>query len=354
MPSISIGPRGAAVFLALGAASCRPEFDEQASLVTGPVVLAVQAEPAEALPLQGVALEALYVDASGPRSGADLDWAFCIARKPLTDLGTIAPACLSPEGESLVPLGRGAGVDGPMPTDACRLFGPDLPPPLPDEPTGRRVDPDPSGGFYQPVRLAVQGLLGYVVGTARIRCGLADATAEQSIEYQERYRTNVNPSVASLAIVRSEAREVIAPDGDEADASVAVKRGEKIVLEAAWPGCAEEPACGDGVCTIDEEASACPEDCTIPVGCPGAERYLLFDPERRGFAEKREAITVSWYATGGAFASDRTGRDGDDERRTSENAWTAPDAEGETRLWIVLRDDRGGVGWQSYRVRVRP
>jgi hypothetical protein len=58
--------------------------------------------------------------------------------------------------------------------------------------------------------------------------------------------------------------------------------------------------CGDGVCDIDEELEACAADCKAPVGCGGSERYLWFDPEARAC------------------------------------------------------DDRGGVGWQRYRIVVGP
>ena len=36
------------------------------------------------------------------------------------------------------------------------------------------------------------------------------------------------------------------------------------------------------------------------------------------------------------------------------NAWTAPSDPGLVRLWVVLRDDRGGVGWAEYLIQVDP
>ena len=57
---------------------------------------------------------------------------------------------------------------------------------------------------------------------------------------------------------------------------------------------------------------------------------------------------VSWFATGGSFDLDRTGRDGSDVTTTSDNGWTAPSSGTAVHLWIVLRDDRGGVGWAGY------
>jgi hypothetical protein len=81
--------------------------------------------------------------------------------------------------------------------------------------------------------------------------------------------------------------------------------------------------------------------------------YVYFDPITRKLRDRREAMRVSWFASAGEFEHDRTGRsevDADDAE--SENVWVAPDAEGDVRVWVVLRDDRGGVGWGSYTLRV--
>ena len=67
---------------------------------------------------------------------------------------------------------------------------------------------------------------------------------------------------------------------------------------------------------------------------------------------RREAIRVSWFATAGKFDVDRTDRSADDTTATSSNTWTPPAHAGDVHLWIVLRDDRGGSGWQSYRISV--
>jgi hypothetical protein len=38
--------------------------------------------------------------------------------------------------------------------------------------------------------------------------------------------------------------------------------------------------------------------------------------------------------------------------RESDNAFTAPTRAGDVRVWIVLRDERGGVAWRALRLRV--
>jgi hypothetical protein len=45
---------------------------------------------------------------------------------------------------------------------------------------------------------------------------------------------------------------------------------------------------------------------------------------------------------------------GDDDVATPiTNGWTAPTSPAELRLWVVLRDSRGGGGWGSYAVEVK-
>ena len=62
---------------------------------------------------------------------------------------------------------------------------------------------------------------------------------------------------------------------------------------------------------------------------------------------------MSWYATAGKLLEERSGRaEGDPDGVDATNRFTAPNAPGEVLLWLVLRDDRGGVGWQTYRVAI--
>jgi hypothetical protein len=341
-------------FLALTGASlalgCVPEFNDRTFLVSGPTLLAITSTPAEAAPSSLVTLSALYVDAKGDRSAA-LSWAFCIARKALTDQGTVSPDCLASSGPSLVPVGNGPRATGPLPADGCRLFGPDRPDVTNGE-AGRPVDPDPTGGFYQPARLLVRdGVATTSIGATRIACGIGGASADVAADFATRYRMNRAPAIDTLTLAHGDGTmETILP---EEAAGATVTRGEQVTLRAAWASCPTTPVCGDGICGIDETQASCPADCTTPMGCTGSEQYLVFDPVARTLATHREAVRVAWYATGGALAEDTSGR-GEDEADTAslDNAWTAPATPGEVRLWLVSRDDRGGVGWQSYRVNV--
>jgi hypothetical protein len=220
------------------------------------------------------------------------------------------------------------------------------------QPAGRPVDPDATGGFYQPVQLVVRdGGAATSFGATRIACGVGSAPASVVTDFTTRYRMNRAPAVDTLTL--EHANGTSEPVPKDAAAGATVSRGEQVTLHATWVACPTTPVCGDGICGIDETATSCPKDCDAPVGCTGSEQYLVFDPEARALATHREAIRIAWYATGGLLADDTSGQDeAHADTPSLDNAWTAPATAGETLLWLVIRDDRGGVGWESYMVRV--
>ena len=336
------------VLVVIGA--CKPNIDQTVSLVGGPRVLAVRSDPAEAAPKTQVAYTALVVDDTGDVSGAGVDWAFCEARKPLAQLGPVSPQCLQATGDALVPIGDGLQVSAPIPDVACRQFGPETPESMPGQPSGRPVDPDTTGGYYQPLRVLATTAGGDVTGIAetRLSCGLAGASADQSAAFNARYRANVNPIVDSLVVVGG---ATWTPDTGGATNVVAA--GQKFTLRVAWATCPVFDVCGDGICGPDETMSGCPGDCTKPAGCTGAERYVSFDLASQTVVDQREGMHVAWFATAGGFDVDTTGRDASDTTSSSDDGWVAPSQPGTVHLWVVLRDDRGGTGWAGYVVDVQ-
>jgi hypothetical protein len=81
---------------------------------------------------------------------------------------------------------------------------------------------------------------------------------------------------------------------------------------------------------------------------------VLYDLPTRQLVERREAMRLSWFATAGSFANDSTGRSPEEYPAVDTgNDWTAPTAVAEVLLWIVLRDSRGGVAWNGYRLSVQ-
>jgi hypothetical protein len=351
----------AGVVTAVAAAGCKPNLNDTVSIVTGPQILAAQSDPAEAPPGKPVRYTALYVGAGGAITTGAVDWAFCDARKPLAELEPVSPRCLEPTGDWFVPIGIGDSTSGNVPADACRQFGPDVPQPQPGQPPGRPVDPDPTGGYYQPVRVRAAGANGNVIDVVetRLTCSLASAAADVAATFAQRYHANTNPRTASFGPLG--AMPWAASDAGTTHVNRAAA-GKRIEVEVAWDSCPSTDSCGDGVCGPEETALACPlcdadivtcpSDCSAAAGCTGAERYVALDVVSGALVDRREALSVAWYATGGSFDVDRTGRDAADLAVTSDNGWTAPSQPGTVTMWIVLRDDRGGVSWTTYTVQV--
>lgn len=333
--------------------ACKPNLEGRPSLVDGDRVLAVRSIPAEAKGSAKVMYEALYVGTDGALDPMALDWALCDERKPLATSGPVATSCLVKTGKALTPLDSGPQPEVMLSADVCRQFGPIAPAPKPHEPASRPTDPDTTGGYYQPVRVLakIEGHNEYTVGTTRLDCGLAGATQDQAAEYAKQHRPNESPALASL-LWRDEHDQTIPTDG-QGD-PVRVARGRTMSLRATWAACPSSPECGDGICSPGEDSTC--DDCKMatPVGCTGSEPYLELDPAKHALVHRHEAIRVSWFATDGDYDHDRTGRtEAETKTASSDNAWTAPKGKGEVRLWIVIRDDRGGVGWASYRIDVQ-
>jgi hypothetical protein len=324
--------------------ACTPTFDDQTAVVTSPRLLAVQATPAEGLLGASFTLTALYVDQNGPRDPSGIDWATCLLQKPLGEPGPINEGCFvdapaspsTPAPAGLVPLGTGGVVTGTIPQNACQLFGPDSPPPQPGQPGSRPTDPDTTGGFYLPIRVN-SGPAQWSVALERIECQPSGVTQPVFLAFTTGYQANANPTVSALSRVGDDGQvTALAPDvPDAADAgtpapAVAIAPGARVALRVDWPACTGSDPCG------------------------GAESYLSIDPISKQVATRRESMVASWYATAGAFDTDRSGRDETDPATNATNTWTAPTASGPVRLWVVLRDARGGVGWGSFRAAVQP
>jgi hypothetical protein len=335
--------------LGLLGAGCKPNLDQTVSLVSDPIVLAVQSDPTEVEPTKSVQLTALYVDRNGPVASAPIDWAFCTARNPLANLGPVNPECLQASGSWLVPIGTGVQVSGVVPDIACRQFGPSVPEPVAGQPQGRPVDPDPTGGYYQPARLLVPTDAGASVGISETR--LVCTGASNGVDYTRRYHANANPAVESLTVVGDASPG--SPWSTDGGAGNVVPAGAHLTFRVGWAQCPAKDTCGDGICGPDEWTQACPADCTKPAGCTGAERYAGFDIPTQSVVDRRESVAVAWFATQGAFDADRTGREPNDPTASSDNGWTAPAQAGPAYLWVVLRDDRGGAGWAQYAVEVK-
>jgi hypothetical protein len=286
-------------------ATCLPNLGPSDALIASTRILAVRADPAEAAPGTLVTFAALVVDPHGTVTGADIAWSFCSARKPLTEDNVVSSACLY--ASSTVTAGRGATIAAKTPSDACSIFGPDVPS------SGRRPrDPDSTGGYYQPLRADLTGA-DTTFELARVSCALADASAAAASAFAASYTLNENPRLLPLTAT---------VDGEPADLS-AVPAGVRLALTVGWP-----------------DASA--------------ETFAYFDPASQTVTTQRESMQVAWYTSAGALDTESTGRASDDLTTTTENGWTAPRTTGIFHLWVVLRDSRGGVDFSESELAVVP
>jgi hypothetical protein len=234
----------------------------------------------------------------------------------------VARACIAGEPEAIDVSTRGPSATLTLSNDVCRLFGPDPPPAMAGQPSGRPVDPDSTGGYVQPVRVALaDGSI--ALAFVRLHCGVAGATRDQAAELRRRYHANSHPRIETLTIVHE--------DGSFQDAApgvpLHVAPNEHVTLRASWPDCPDEGT------------------------CDGAEQYARFDREA-GVVLARESLRVSWLGTLGRFREPRTGRAAAELATFTENDWTAPDAPTTGTIFVVLRDDREGVSWITLPVVV--
>lgn len=279
----------AGALAALGA--CDAGLDQRLAIVDAPRVLAVIAEPAEARPGTDVRYHAVLAGPDGPLAAAPA-WAMCLAPKPPTEDNAVSDGCL--DDAQLVALGTGDPITGTLPADGCLRFGPDTPP------GGFRPRAaDATGGYYQPVRVALDDQLAF--GMSRITCKLPAAPADVAHDYDTMYVANTNPVLEPVALG-------------------AVPADRDVTLTARWPA-------------------------------EAAENYLAYDPASQTLVVRREAMRVSWFATGGAIAVDASSVDEAELRTEVTTTWHTP-AAGTAYLWMVLRDSRGGIAAQALAITV--
>jgi hypothetical protein len=298
-----VRPRG--LFLALACmVTCVPSLGPDVSRITSTRILAVRADPAEAAPGARVTFTSFVAGREGTLTGADIDWSFCTAPRPLTEDNVVSNACLG--SSSLVAAGSGPLTTASTPSDGCSVFGPDAPG------TSRPQAPDGTGGYYQPLRAALTGA-DTAFERLRIHCDLANAGAAAAVAFAAAYRLNQNPQLLPLTATLNGVPTAL----------TAIPVGARVTLEATWPAAS-------------------------------AESFAYFDPVSQTVTQQREAMQVAWYASDGALDTESTSRAADDPAVTTDDGWTAPAAAETVHLWVVLRDSRGGVDFAAYDLVVLP
>jgi hypothetical protein len=123
----------------------------------------------------------------------------------------------------------------------------------------------------------------------------------------------------------------------------------------------EQLVAGDGAMPLEGASIRADVDAKTPVGArvpeAAAERYTARDDRGQPVAA-REQLTLTWFVEAGEPDIERTSFiDGVIPlARASENQWTFPDAPpgapAMARMIVVVRDNRGGVGWRTATARL--
>jgi len=288
------------VWILVALAGCQDALDQRLALVDQPRVLAITSEPPEVVPGASATLTALLAGPDGALAEIPT-WSLCDAPKPPTVDNAVADGCVQ---DQVTPLGDAASITATIPMDACRTFGPDV-----VSAGFRPRDPDPTGGYYQPIRAAVPSI-DLAFGFTRITCNLANAPGDVAQQYKTTYVANENPTLLELTL-----------DGIPAMGG-SVMPDQDVALSAGWPA--------DAV-----------------------ESYLYYDQTSQTLITRRESMRVSWFATAGSLAVDASAVDEADSATSVTTTWHTPSGGGLVFLWLVLRDSRGGIATASYPVTVR-
>ena len=308
------------LLLALGT-GCKPNLGAPPSLVTGPRILAIRGMPPEASEGTAVSYDLLAVDVTGTVTAPDVGWLQCLDPDAPAEVNDVSNTCLTEPDDA----GPSSTFMAPIPSNACMLFGPETPSPMPGQPPQRPADPDTTGGFYQPIRATWQstGVLAFAL--ERITCPLLQAPGPDATTFAMNYVPNNNPTLADL---------VLDPDGTN------------LPLYMAGQAPPSEPvATVSAGRTYTLQADFTPDS---------AETFLYWDIVSVMLVDQRESLRVSWFATNGAFGLDTTGRTPAETETFTQNTWTAPATPGPVYFWAVLNDSRGGVDFAATEINVTP
>ncbi len=326
--------------------ACGPPDFERSFEVTKLRTLAIGAEPAELGPGEVAVFSSLTVDPNST-TPASLTWEVCL----LTDSPDEEYRCAVVDGED-AGFELGTGSTATLPYDAldalgldvvalCELFGSD------EIPDFVNV-PDCDRGVPVTIRLTATS------------AGVREIAIREYLllrpEEALRSDRNRNPFMGGLAadglslslIEASDRLDAPVPDGEgSAEGSSAEPEGSSVgPPTTALPIVSQSREAGFVELRLDVDLEA------------EAQTWEPVDPddETRRLEATREILRASWFTTHGEFEYSATyfaeGITDTEELGSNELDLSAgnPASSGElVRVWVVLRDDRGGVSWREWQ-----
>ena len=301
---------------ALAFVSCAPASDLDPSRIDEPRFLAVRMEPPEATPgTTNVTFTALIASPDGTVASGSIDWAWCLDPRLPTDTTNI-PARCSTSSAHLTPFASGGfSTHAVVPSDACSLVGPSLPPTGPDAHPQRVPDPDSTGAYSIPARASWNRTDAFDTAFARVRieCPRGDVPSDVAIAYAALAQPNHNPTIARVDRVDRDGR-IVPVTSDEV-----VSSGADLAL-------------------------------ALTVSADSAEQYARISNDGRSVEQGVETLDVSWFAAGGRFDANRTiVADGTARNVLHVDTGTAR----AVTIWMIVRDGRGGTEWREFRWAVQ-
>ncbi len=297
-------------WLLVASAGC--DSFEPASYVQTLRVLAIRADPPE-IPSGAESQLTPLVANFGVGADAGLaepvtyEWALCnlIPRAGVD----IDPACVDSDDPAVMtalPTLANGTTRMTMPTRTLTQFG----------------APDPTGGFYVPVRL-------------RIHNGTETVTAFDRVRWQAGFvPPNNNPTLASVSYVPTDTdgelpdlgqTVALEPLPDDSMPALQLARGGKLRFRAA--------------------------------AAPGsAETYTTFvgDPRQLMTTQATELVRFFWYTSAGKVNNQVTGEERPDTvLDTTEFMSSLDGREGALDVWVVAREERGGNDFLHRRIQIR-
>jgi hypothetical protein len=301
-------------FLVAGLGGCSAGFDSP-TLLSRLRLLALQAEPVNPALGDTTTIAPLVYSPSSATAALEWSWSWCPVLGQAND-GYLCPISYDDAGTMLA----AAGLTAPLPAfdlgaGPTAAFTNPFPPDVLAALCANGFDGQPvdcTNGF--PIRVSVRVTQGAASQLGTTVVGLPTATAAVS---------NANPVPGALSVDLPSGTETLDDAG-----SVLVPRLQDSVLHVA----------------IDDSQA----ETYVGTGLDG------------GTAALRETLLVSWFAELGDLHDSRTlFIDGVESLAdATTDKWTPPavreDARPTSRLIVVVRDDRGGVGWTSATASLEP
>ena len=327
VPSLRSGPTSPLLLLrrvtwlalaALACAGCDSDLPEYSQL-EGFRVLALRASPPTLSGGESTTLDALTFVEGEPDPSFRYHWSWCPARLPSAGGGD----CALDEAEFARLLGLGEDeIHFELGDGATAELS------YPGPPEAYRAACENSAGVGAQGAFVFSCKGGFPVS---IR---ADITyREQTIRIQKEVRlrfgdlpANENPAFGAMSILEANSTAAAMPWPE--DPAIRLALGQRYAVQ-------------------------------VEVNESSAERFVpeatVVDPSPK---ERRESLYISWFVNSGSTDQDRTSfiADGVSLAEFGRNEWLLPKAgdeeRNEARMFLVLRDERGGVSWLSRRVEL--